>query len=1207
MKRKIALLLAVIMVVSLLPMNVFGRTVRPGVITPTARPHGVHDSPLMYDFQIDAAWLSEQLVPSGGRIFLEIVTSGGPSTGGNMVGMRGAANVGQRDPMNPAVPNTQLMTFSPGVGFAAGGNVTTTTSPTAIPFTLAMLADEFPPVADIVGMDDILDGLASGTAPNPPNLGGFWNAGSISTQITAITGLTIQNVAASGQLEIQFGYEGHNGQNPALWPSLLRVGSAANPLAPPVPAPPAGTSNAQNAFWQNYAGGTTVTVAEGAEAISNLTHIVGSGARPGTATGPEISYSDRRTSLALDARTGAPTSGSVWSRVLIDLEELVVRSGGVAGTGAGQMMEMSGMIDIQIPIQAGDPEATIRIRLGAINALGGAISWRGTLLEGPLTGGWSNGVSIESRGIIPLHRRGRLQPVRITEDTVGILGNRGLEIGHFAGVHTVRLVAPRGFRWDTQAMPGLGAGNLIVRGNSTVYGTDPDNTGRGRPLPFFNPQTGAPNSVYNWFNQVTDRDEIYLSIDLRNAHLNTIAADATRAVLDIEGLSLVAMPQAPTTGNVSIDVWVGGPPNWFQYGQEWAEVGTAHSRETWLAVSTPNPDATPPYPGGNSILGWSNQERFYRLIEEGFIRRERASGGGFEYQVRTPLFGAALESFRINNWRQMNLVVANLDDVGAIDVEGPATVFEAISGRPTGEFITNDSPGSNDRWMQGVNHTIRLTEIYRGAMFRSFDVYELRAVQAGVHIVDAQIRIGTVDDRGVLPWTRTDVTPQGDNINFVASMTEFDGGSMVFAPRTIETEHHPAGSETPDWTEHADELFGMDIRLMLSIEAGFEALQGSEVEFEVFRNNEYLGTVHVANVMDPIAVTTTDVESIHRDVFDVLPLTRVSSVTIEETEYDFFISGDEIWLGLHAVQLGRIIQIPHGQMALFLSDPVVNEDESGFSIREIPGTQGLGWRVVRPSQNGVPGSITFDEVFVAGPTVPGVEWRVVVHGPEITENHLLPEEENEVMIAGRRYLNETARWIGFVSGAENAFTGAYAESRFYSRAAFHSLPYGATVLEVTGRTAVGDVEGGPDNEQPGGFIGGGAVTFHANVPIDGIYPVIFHAFSSTFHTALINPRVFADHYGLTSDWSDANQTFTFSGMSRTGEQRTVITTLGSTNIVVDGVTHDIATLAGQGSELGGMVAPILIAGRQYVPARVIADVFGIPITAFNINASISFG
>ncbi|MCL2357489.1 MAG: copper amine oxidase N-terminal domain-containing protein [Defluviitaleaceae bacterium] len=38
-----------------------------------------------------------------------------------------------------------------------------------------------------------------------------------------------------------------------------------------------------------------------------------------------------------------------------------------------------------------------------------------------------------------------------------------------------------------------------------------------------------------------------------------------------------------------------------------------------------------------------------------------------------------------------------------------------------------------------------------------------------------------------------------------------------------------------------------------------------------------------------------------------------------------------------------------------------------------------------------------------------------------------------------------------------------------------------------------------------------------------------------------------------------------------------------------------------------MVAPILIAGRQYVPARVVADVFGIPITAFNINASISFG
>ena|GEM_PF-3383067 len=1052
LKKKFALLLAVLMVVSVLPMNALGALPlagddsyyytpvgssdyytdpayaydllagggiispqalafgMPGVITPTRRPHGIHDSPMFYTFQIDAAWLSEQPVPAGGRIFLEIETSGGPDTGGQMVGMRGAANHWNRDPMNPVVPNTLPMTFSPGVGFVGGDVFTVTSLPTAVPFTLAMLADAYPALWSIPGFDVNATG----------NFGGFWSVGSIGNQITQITGLTIQHVHAGGQLQIQFGDESFNGQNPALWPSGLRIMQGGIPVVPVVSA---GWS-VQNAYWLNYSGGNPITWSTGADAVENLSHIVGTG-RTGFSSGPEISYSDRRTSLAVDNRTGSPTSANVWSRVFIDLEDFVVRG----GTGAGETMAMSGMINVTIPLQVGVPEGQISIRAGTISAVGGVVDWRGTLLQGYLTGLFANGVAIESLGTVPVGRHARLQPIRITEDGIGNLGNRGLENGHVGSVHTVRLVAPEGFRWDTGAIPGLGAGNFVVRGNATVFGTDPSNPSLGRRLPFFNPQTGSPESVYSWFNATTGRDEIYFTIDLRNQHLDTIAANFTRALFDIEGLSIAAANHAPASGTATVDVWVGGAPNWFSFSSEWAEPGRGNSRDGWL---------------GNwqtqGLLGWNNNERFYRLVEEGFLRRENSwGGGGFEYVAQKPLFGAPLEYFRINDWRRFDLPVANIvaRDTGTgtnIALDGPAAVFEATSGRPTGEFFTNDSPGSNARWMQGVNHTIRLTENYRGAMFSAFDMYEIRAVQPGVHIVDAQVRIGTVRDRSVLQWTRTDVTPQGDNANFVASLTEFDGGSMFFVPRTIETQHH-SGADTPDWTVHADELFGMDIRLMLSIEAGFEARHGNEVEFEVFRNNAYIGTVHVANVTDPISVT------VPTSPFAPAAFTPATGVVIEETESNFFSVGDEIWLTLIPVRAG-IASPPLGATQVYTGQPTVNTAESGFEIVDISGSFGFGWRVQRPSSGGVPARITFDDMYISVPPAPpGTEWHIVVHGPQITENYLHMGEQNEALAGGRRIINERARWLGYITGSQNAFTGAYAESRFYARAVFRSIPY----------------------------------------------------------------------------------------------------------------------------------------------------------------------
>jgi len=61
-----------------------------------------------------------------------------------------------------------------------------------------------------------------------------------------------------------------------------------------------------------------------------------------------------------------------------------------------------------------------------------------------------------------------------------------------------------------------------------------------------------------------------------------------------------------------------------------------------------------------------------------------------------------------------------------------------------------------------------------------------------------------------------------------------------------------------------------------------------------------------------------------------------------------------------------------------------------------------------------------------------------------------------------------------------------------------------------------------------------------------------------------------------------------------GIPTTVQLTLNSTNVVVNGQSQDIAMLAGQPT-LAGRIRPVVRDGRSYVPVRVLADIFGVPI------------
>jgi len=403
---------------------------------------------------------------------------------------------------------------------------------------------------------------------------------------------------------------------------------------------------------------------------------------------------------------------------------------------------------------------------------------------------------------------------------------------------------------------------------------------------------------------------------------------------------------------------------------------------------------------------------------------------------------------------------------------------------------------------------------------------------------------------------------------------------------------------------------------MLSVEAAYEANFGGEIEIDVYRNGELLGSAVVANVTDPIRVTREAPVDIERHQFDVIPLTAVGTLTVTETSTGRLRNNDEIWFHAQATQNGRPVTIPSGMLSLFLGEHTLNS-ESGMTIEPLLSNAGFppisfdgditsnaGFRVIRPS-SGTPAVLSFGEIFVAGPTVPGLEWHVVVTGAErgygnadneTTRNHgIVGISPNSFRFFPARINDNAGSHV-----QRGIFTGQY-----QNRARMYGLGYYGTILRVLGESQIDGGFADIGQLPPGGGMGnvqGGWSSTRMSfgeftmADIDGhsIQAIVLEPVAPGVVSTMINPRVFADFIGGTVDWNAATSTATFTGNTMLGIPTTVQLTLNSTNVVVNGQSQDIAMLAGQPT-LAGRIRPVVRDGRSYVPVRVLADIFGVPI------------
>jgi len=916
------------------------------------------------------------------------------------------------------------------------------------------------------------------------------------------------------------------------------------------------------------------------------------------------------------------------------------------------LVGMGGWLHAHMNIRANNPESYLTVRLRAETAAG-TISTLGVIVSGPLVGGWANGVNITSRGVVPFAgNMTRLNHIRIQEQAPGRLAalhevpaaggsptfrdaNRNVVPGaNGTMTHIVRFEAPRHFRWDVGHMFGLYGGTSIVRSNSHAF-TD-------------QAAVAIPSELLlMWENPVTGLHEMYVRISVPPRRHNVLGAASTLAFVDFVGLSLIAMPGAPTTGEVAIDVTVGtldlnadGTPSdmfggaWNQQGlAQWAPggavagtqvmqtvliydyvrfgdvIGTRATPTNFTPANNAHPvtvlrgvTSVPTNVTGTLVAGTTasnvgsiaSTERIW-TGESLVIPTGQVVGGGVILQ---PRFGQHPDDHgRAGSWRNLGLVVASRDHDTGVRVEGPATPAERVSGRATAALNSS----GDARWLHGGNPSLSIIENHPGALFDIAQpaIYELRPVTDGVRIVDARIRhrraggnLAAGDITTPTNYVFADlhatgwVNPETNAVNFVTALTQYQSGAMTFGPRSL-----PPDNEA--------RIRSLEIGLLLSIEAGFEYHHGGVVEIEVFRNNVYVGTAHVANATDPIVVEAIETAVIYRNQFDVIAMTPVSSFTVTETAAGNLRNNDELWFYVQATQDGRPVNIPQGNLTLFLGDHSVNTSESNMTIEPIrAGGNGplfflddgaigtrqatAGFRVVRPSTS-APGQITFSGVYVAGPTVPGLDWHVVVVG---SSSNAATNPANS----------------GITANSHRFFPAAVTEDSYAGRARFFSLPYSATVLSVIGDPHIDmDDVPGPDTDRPNIPVRGRLILRQDMPPMqanDGSMvnnPFILHNFGQGYVVSMLNPRIFADFIGGDIAWEEATQRITFTGPDGNGNPVTVVLTVNSSQAVVNGNNVDIASFAGA-SGPPNSVNTIIVMDRSFVPLRFLANAFLLPIS-----------
>jgi len=377
----------------------------------------------------------------------------------------------------------------------------------------------------------------------------------------------------------------------------------------------------------------------------------------------------------------------------------------------------------------------------------------------------------------------------------------------------------------------------------------------------------------------------------------------------------------------------------------------------------------------------------------------------------------------------------------------------------------------------------------------------------------------------------------------------------------------------------------LEVRFFLSLEAGYEWKYGEGVYVTlsgagITNLPEADRRVRIGTAVDPIQTNVTNnfpsIEVETGTLYNILGRTPISDVTVDVINLNAFNIGSELWIYVTSDVLARARDLSlSGIPTLTVADSALRFDH-GRLVNPRDGIAAVVFTVTRmPNANEQP-SITISNLQVEGQVFPGVDYQIVVSGTTIANN------DQVVYYAASQRTTAYGTQMGRMN-----------------RGVFTSLPYHGTVVSNDGE---GRWDGAPGYGTPGVTppLANQEFRLQEGVPFGGVAePLIWHIVGPN-RVGMVSMRAFAVLIGASDDqivWDSENRVAQIHGRHFNSELTIGISVqVGNTNatVQIDGVnqTVDIATAVNFLSGPAGSVEPLFLNGVAYLPLRFVAETFG---------------
>jgi len=730
------------------------------------------------------------------------------------------------------------------------------------------------------------------------------------------------------------------------------------------------------------------------------------------------------------------------------------------------------------------------------------------------------------------------------------------EIGGALTQH-VRLLGPRDYLWN------VGVQHLV----NPLTVSDPHG--------IFGGATVTADIVNYGIDGPTGRPFIILALAIPNRGPHP--AQNQRARLDIDGLALIPTRDDVPYGNVYVDIAFG----------HWSGGVAATNTITWVPIISPVL---------SNLLGGQRG-----LAESALITLGQNRG----VQVGSP---SVVESANAIYAATTGLNLLDITQAVLGAVPGAAAADRPLEWFPTTGTPTGGAAGAwatrGDNWRNPAKH-VGIRGAASLVLETHDDIPDLISGQSafpGPAWNNTQYPQNYFDNARTARVQLRELAPGALNLGWTASVAEFylpeeirDGVQFVHAAWRVYPGtdwHHvtvsyddvhapPTAIGAASLTRNSLRVFiprhetpatarRLDVFFYVSIRAGFEAdFDGADLDIAV-RGSAATNlaidntTVTAASIVDPIQVELLG-ELLPIDVGQVMSPTEVTSIPdirISELDWGRLPRGTTFNIGIAAIP----IPVLGNHAFMSNSGVIVCEDGSGLEVRATQHTTANGqvmsmsFEVIRESQEGRgPGTIVLENNRIMGTFLPGIQYGISVTAPAVAAN------------TGR------------------GMTG---------RGNFDWIPYFAEIIEFGDF----DYEGLPPGVgEPGAHVPGRELRLWEGMPSLADIDIPFYwEIVGNNRVGMVSLRVFAEEFlGTEPAWDAGNARATITGYDFNGNWVSVVLEVGNhrATVSVDSPQNyefvDIATFVSYLSGPANTVVPTMRHNRMYLPLRFVANAFGL--------------